>query len=226
LKTSTRLLGLASLALLGVTPGWSAGNATQVSTLVVTKLSGTMTTITDENFLSTDPLSGTKKTPFKGEDLMVDPDNNQLVLVLTTDWTFAEGNFSHWTLEEWTTGATPAPFDRDAVTGGVQSQILIDEDDYGRAFITKRLKDPANLKHAAIQATSDLMEADASRFGAYPLGDHFGYLTFKGHLDKEGTGTISDIAGTLTFQADILKLPQDDFEQVSFVLKIKAAKKL
>jgi hypothetical protein len=219
------LLGAAGLGLAAVTLAWSTGDAPQTSMLVVTKLSGTKTTITDENFLSTDPTSGIKKTPFSGDELMVDPDNNQLVLVLTSDPAATEGNFSAWTLEEWTKDAVPVPFDRDPVTGGVQAQILRDEDNYGRAFIVKHLKDPLDLKHASIQASSDLEEADASRFGSYPLGDHLGYFTFKGHLDKEGTGKISDISGVLLFQADVLKLPQDDSEQAQFSLKIKAVQK-
>jgi len=223
--TSKLMLGVANLALLSMAVGGPTGNAEQTSVLVVTKLAGTKTAITDENFLSSDPLSGTKKTPFKGEDLLVDADNNQLVLVLHTDFSFGQGNFSAWTLEEWTTDDTPVPFDRDAVTGGTQSQIFADEDHFGRAFLTKRLKDPGNLKHAAIQGASDLQEADASRFGTYPLGDHFGYFTFKGHLDKDGNGTVANVSGTISLQADILKLPQDDSEQVIFTLKIKAVKK-
>jgi hypothetical protein len=143
---------------------------------------------------------------FTGEDLLVDPVNNHLVLDVFFDDTTKFDTIT-WSLLE--VDANGDLFDRDGITGGIQSEIMnSDGSNSGGPVFIKGGK--------TAKGVTPIAEGDASRVGPIPLGDHNGVLDLTA---KIGTGVVA-LKGKALGQADVLP---DDSEQLIFRFTIKAA---
>jgi len=169
---------------------------------------------------SEDNFTGRDKKKLDGKDLLKDPRNNHLVLVVNYDRLKTADNIT-WTLEEW---KGTAPFDRDLDKPDVESEIFKGN---GRLFIKKRLHGeikPNDLKNKKVIGTTNFEEGNAAllpfQSDTISLGGHQGSVAITGKLDSASEGKIIQFNGNVTGTTFIGDPVAN--HQVTLTVKIKA----
>ena len=181
-----------------------ASGSDQILLLPKGGLQGTVERLPRGVFTNSFPHLGSTTVPLNGSQLMVDPTNNVLVFLIYYNINEDQGNFEY-SLQEWT--ADGMPYDRN----GDGAELSYGS--YGRIFTAKN-------RRSFHGVCGDFEEGDASRQSALPMGDQQGCLSISGELD--GNGKITSMTATVIGQADILTMPEDDEDQMTFKFTIKA----
>jgi len=170
---------------------------------------------------SEDNFTGRDKKKLDGKDLLKDPRNNHLVLVVNYDRLKPADNIT-WTLEEW---EGPSQYDRDPTTEfAVESEIFKGN---GRLFIKKRLHGTIqgdDLKNKQVLGTTNFEAGNAAllpfQADTFSFGGHQGSVAIKGKLDSAGESKIIQFKGDVTGTAFIGDPAAN--HQVTLTVKIKA----
>lgn len=161
--------------------------------------------------------TGITRQKLTGNDLLKDPLNNRLVLVVDYDAEATSDNLS-WRLEEWNGGVQ---FDRDPVADEVQSEIFKGS---GRLFIARKLRLPISgndLARKKVKGVTGFEAGDGSLFNPDPaFSAHQGSVAITGRLDSLGAGEIVLFKGRAIGTAFIGD-PMNN-HQVTLSIRIKA----